>query len=155
MDNTLIVDLYMFFTASYGGLIAGLIYDLYRTIRYFLKPGKFISYILDLLFWIIIILFFFFILIKINWGEIRGFIVIGFFLGIIIYMKVFSKFILPICIKIVQYIYIFFSEIFSWVLFPLKFLKRKSTPTVRKMKNVPKEMIKEIKKHKRIISSKK
>lgn len=151
MDNTLILDLYMFFTATYGGLIAGFIYDVYRSIRYISKPSKYASYIQDFLFWTVVVILFFYILIKINWGELRGFIVIGFFLGIIIYMKIFSRFLYPICVKILGLI----SKLISLIFSPFRLLKRQTAPTINKIKKVPREMVKEIRKYKKIISTKK
>lgn len=151
MDNTLILDLYMFLTATYGGLIAGFIYDVYRSIRYISRPSKYVAYIQDFLFWTVVVILFFYILIKINWGELRGFIVIGFFLGITIYMKIFSRFLYPICVKILKLISKFISLIFS----PFRFVKKQTAPTITKVRKVNKEIIREIKKYKKIISTKK
>lgn len=155
MDNSLFIDLHIFLTAIYGGLIAGVIYDLYRTLRYVSKPSKYSTYLQDILFWTIITFLFFYILIKINWGELRGYIVLGFILGIIIYIKVFSKITYPILIEIGKIISRFIKEIIFLVLFPFKFIKKKTSSSIRKMKRIPVEAVKELKKYKKIISSKK
>lgn len=155
MDTSLMIELHIFFTAVYGGLIAGFIYDIYKTIRYFSKPSKIITYIEDLLFWTIIATIFFFILIKINWGEIRGYIIFGFIIGVLIYVKIFSKFIYQICIKVGRIVNEFIKNSLSLILYPFRFLKTKSSPTLKKMKKVPAEIVKQTKKCKKIISSKK
>ncbi|MBU5313305.1 spore cortex biosynthesis protein YabQ [Tissierella carlieri] len=155
MDTSLILEIHMFFTAIYGGLIAGFIYDIYRTIRYFSKPSKFITYLGDLLLWTVIASVSFYVLIKINWGELRGYIILGFILGIFIYYKIFSKFIYTICIKIGGVIKKTTMGIISLILYPFKFLKSKSSPTFKKIKKVPIEIIRQTKKYKKIISTKK
>ena len=155
MDTTLMLELHMFLTAIYGGIIAGFIYDIYRTIRYFSKPSKFITYLEDLLFWTIISSIFFYILIKINWGEIRGYIILAFLLGVIIYTKIFSKFIYPFCIKGGRIVNKIVQRIICLILYPLRILKSKSSPTIKKVKRIPIEVIRQTKKYLKIISSKK
>lgn len=155
MDNSLILELHIFLTSIYGGIIAGLVYDLYRTIRYHSKPNKFITYIQDFLFWLIITYVFFYTLIKINWGQIRGYIVLGFLMGVIIYIITFSKYIYPLAVKVAGAIKKIIKGIIYLILYPFKYMKRKTCPTLNKFRKVPIEIIREIKKYKKIISSKK
>lgn len=155
METSLIIELHNFLTSIYGGLISGFIYDIYKTKRYYSKPNKFITYLEDLLFWIIIAFIFFFVLIKVSWGQIRGYILIGFVLGIFIYSRVFSPFIYPICIKIGNSIKNVVRGLFGAVIYPFKFAKSKSSPIYRKLKNIPIEIIRRSKRYKKIISSKK
>ncbi len=155
MDTSLMVELHIFFTAIYGGLIAGFIYDIYRTIRYFSKPSKFVTYLGDLLFWTIITSVFFYVLIKINWGEIRGYIIFGFILGVFIYHKIFSKFIYPICIKMGGIMNNATKRVLFIIFYPFRVLRSKTSPTLKKIKKVPIEVIRQTKKYKKIISSKK
>lgn len=68
MDATIRVELYIFITSIYAGLLIGLIYDLYRTVRYFSRPKKLVADIGDILFWLIIALVFFYIMNKSNWA---------------------------------------------------------------------------------------
>lgn len=155
MDNSLILDLHSFLTSIYGGLVAGFIYDLYRTIRYYSKPRKFISYLGDLFFWTIMTSLFFYILIKVNWGEIRGYIILGFILGIFLYMKIFSKYIYPICVKIGSIVKKIVKGILCILLWPLSQIKKKSSYTLKRCKNIPIVLKRELKRYKKIISTKK
>ncbi|WP_313757803.1 spore cortex biosynthesis protein YabQ [Tissierella sp.] len=155
MDTSLMLELYIFFTVVYGGLIAGFIYDIYKTIRYFSKPSKIITYIEDILFWTIIASVLFFILIKINWGEIRGYIVFGFMIGVFIYLRIFSKFIYPICIKVGRIVMMVTKKTMYLFFYPIRCLRDKSLPTIRKMKKISIEIVKQRKKYKKIISTKK
>jgi spore cortex biosynthesis protein YabQ len=155
MDTSLILEIHIFLTVIYSGLIVGFTYDLYRTVRYFFKPNKIITYLGDLLFWTAIAYIFFYTIIKTNLGEIRGYILFGFFIGIIIYYKLFSKYIYRLCIKLGKVLSTFIKGIFSLTLSPFKFLKKKSSPIFKKIRKVPAEIIQQTKKYKKIISSKK
>lgn len=155
MDTSLILEFHIFLSSIYGGLIGGVVYDIYRTIRYLSKPSKFISYLGDLIFWTIITSIFFYILIKINGGEIRGYIILGFFIGAFIYIKLFSKFIFPVCTKVGMVVNKIINITFFIILYPFKLLKNKFLPIVKKVKKVPIEFIRGIKRYKKIISTKK
>ncbi len=155
MDNTLILDLHIFLGSIYGGLIAGFVYDLYKTIRYYSKPSKFRTYLGDLLFWIILSILFFYILLKINWGEVRGYIIIGFLFGIFLYKKIFSKAIYQLCLKIGGVIRKLLGKLVFVIIYPFKYLKEKLYKWVKKTKNIPIYLIKQFKKYKKIISTKK
>lgn len=155
MDNTLILDLHIFLGSIYGGLIAGFVYDLYKTIRYYSKPSKFRTYLGDLLFWIILSILFFYILLKINWGEVRGYIIIGFLFGIVLYKKIFSKAIYQLCLKIAGVIRKLLGKLVFVIIYPFKYLKEKLYKWVKKTKNIPIYLIKQIKRYKKIISTKK
>lgn len=155
MNDSLMLELHIFLTSIYGGIIVGLVYDLYKSLRYLSKPSKIITYIGDFLFWIIMSYIFFYTLVKINWGEIRGYILFGFFLGIIIYMIVFSKYIYPIFVKMTALIKKSVVFTTSSILYPFKYLKKRSFKTVNKIKKIPIEIVRDIKKYKKIIYTKK
>lgn len=154
MDTTLLLEFHIFLSTIYGGLVAGFIYDVYKTIRYFSKPRKFMTSLGDLLFWTLTASIFFIILIKNNWGEIRGYTILGFFLGILVYNKIFSRFIYPICLRIGRILKGFFAKLLSIVFYPFRVLK-KTSPLFKKVKRIIVEIFRQIKKHKSIIFSKK
>lgn len=154
METSLMVELHIFLTAIYGGLIAGLIYDMYKVMRYLFKPRKLMTYIGDLLFWTIMTSVFFYTLIKNNWGEIRGYIVFGFLLGIFIYHKIFSKFIYPLCLKGGIVIGKTIKGVVDIIIYPFKILKSKSSPKLKKIKKIPIEIIRQTKKYKKIFKQK-
>ncbi len=155
MDNTLKLEAYIFLTSIYGGLIGGLVYDIYRVIRYYSRPKKLGTFIEDFLFWLGMALIFFYVLIKSNWGEIRGYIVLGFILGGFVYIKILSKVVYPILIKVCEWILKGINKIVKTIKFPFSYLKNKLSPKARKIKRIPLEAVKEIKKYKKIISKKK
>lgn len=155
MEISMLMELHMFFTTVYGGLITGFVYDIYRTIRYLSKPKKIMTYLGDLLFWTIAAIILFLTVIKINWGEIRGYILLGFFLGGLIYIKLFSPYIYPICVVVFQKTKNTVKFVLSIIFFPLNFFKSKLMHILKKIKKTIIILVKEAKKYKKIISSKK
>ena len=81
-----------------------------------------ITYLEDILFWIltgIIILYSIFIF---NNGEIRLFMFLGILLGVAIYMLTISSFIIKINVKIIVTLKNIFTKIFTVVIKPFKFI---------------------------------
>lgn len=113
-------DFYIFLIAINYGLIFGGIYDFYRVFRYFSKPKKILSSIEDLLFWIVITGLVFMFLVRQTDGIIRGFILLGFIIGYIFYIKVISRFSYKIIRSIFQLIFTLFSEIMKIILYPFR-----------------------------------
>lgn len=158
MTTDIKFEFYIFLNSVYAGLVSGIIFDLYRVIRYFFKPKKVVTIIEDLLFWIGIGLIFFYILNKSNWGQLRGYVFIGFFLGGLIYLNILSKVLLPIFLKIFKKLGIAIRGIVHVVKFPFVKIKRVLSPSMakmRKIKRISKETVKEIVRLRKIISQKK
>lgn len=158
MDNSVKMQAYVFFTVFYGGLIVGFIYDVYRGFRYYLNPRKLITFIEDLVFWILATFITFYILIKSNWGELRGYIFIGLFLGIYLYLKLLSKLIYPIILKILRLLCLIVDKIIKIIIFLLNMIKKILSPLFNKMKkarDVSGEIIKDTNKYIKILSKKK
>ena len=155
MENSLTLELHIFLTSIYGGIIGGLVYDIYRSIRYNYKRSKFVTYIQDFLFWLVMTYIFFSILIKINWGEIRGYIILGFLIGLVIYMVTFSKFIYPITTKLIGLIKGVIKNTINFIIYPFKYIKKKTYPNLNKFRKIPIEIVRQGKRYRKIISSKK
>lgn len=158
MDTTIRVQFYIFLTSIYAGLLIGFAFDLYRVIRYFIKPKRIIAGIEDLLFWIVVAIVFFYIINKSNWGELRGFIFFGTFLGGIIYIKVLSRVLYPLMMKLFRGVIFSVRWTVNMVKIPFARAKKVLIPGIKRMnriKRVPQEAIKEIKRYRRIISQKK
>ncbi|MCF6464557.1 spore cortex biosynthesis protein YabQ [Clostridium sp. Cult2] len=158
METTIKIQLYIFLTSIYGGLISGLAYDIYRVTRHYFKPRKIVTIIEDLLFWIGVSFIFFYIIYKSNWGSLRGYIFIGFFIGGFIYLKILSKVLFPFWMKIFDGIITIVKKIFAIIKLPFKHIKNLLSPRIKRInriRKIPKEAISEIKRYKKIISNKK
>lgn len=158
MDITSKIQVYIFATSLYGGLIAGLFYDIYRINRYYFKPKNIATIVEDFIFWIGIALIFFYILNKSNWIELRAYVFIGFFVGGIIYLKILSKIFFPFLIKLLDKITAIIKEMTNFIVLPFKYINKKIGPKIRKLKRskgIFKEAISEIKRYTSIIFRKK
>ena len=85
---------YLFLIFVINGLLIGLLFDFFRILRLSFKTRDFVTYIEDIIFWIItgiIVLYSIFIF---NNGEIRFFMFLGIALGAFLYMTLFSGYII-------------------------------------------------------------
>ncbi len=99
------------FTMSLAvGILLGLVYDGIRIFRRVVKHNIIVISIEDILFWMMAIVILFTFLIYENNGEIRGFIILGIFIGVFIYLKVFSNPIVKIGTKILKTILDMFNK---------------------------------------------
>lgn len=133
------------------GLVIGILFDIFRILRKSFKTTDFITYLEDIIFWILtgcIMLFSIFIF---NNGEIRSYVFIGIAIGIILYMLVISRFFIRISVNIIKFI----KRILSY---PIKLIKNIVTkiiikPTLKILKNIhdlTKNKPKHINKHKKM-----
>lgn len=158
MDITIKMQFYIFLTSIYGGLIAGFFYELYRISRHYFKPKYIVTQIEDFLFWIGISLIFFYILHKSNWGEIRGYVFLGFFMGGFMYLNLLSKLFYPLLKRLFDGIGLLINKIFQGIMLLFKPIKKRLSPILKGLQNlkkIPKESYNQIKKQKAIISNKK
>lgn len=101
---------YLFLIFTLNGIIIGLLFDFFRVLRKSFKTSDFITYIEDILFWIltgILILYSIFIF---NNGEIRFYMLLGIFIGIALYMLMFSNYVIKINVFIIKIIKNFFYQ---------------------------------------------
>ncbi len=128
---------------SITGIVIGILFDIFRIFRKSFKTSDIITYLQDILFWILTGFIVLFAIFKFNDGEIRSYIFIGIALGILIYMLTISRFTIKYCVAIVQWI----KKIISYpisiiikfskkiIINPIIKLSRKLIPKVKKTKN--------------------
>ncbi len=113
---------YLFLIFIINGFIIGLIFDIFRILRKSFKTSDFLTYIEDILFWIItgiIVLYSIFIF---NNGEIRFFMFIGILLGAILYLLLISKYVIKISVKTIQEIKKAINFIIKIIILPFKII---------------------------------
>lgn len=72
----------LYFSASlFCGMVCGIYYDVFFAVRTLTKSGKIMTFIFDLLFFVLSIITFFYFLYIINGFDIKWFILMGFFGG--------------------------------------------------------------------------
>lgn len=87
---------YLFLVFSLTGVILGVLFDFFRVLRKTFKTGDFVTYIEDILYWILAGIIILYNIWFFNDGEIRVFMILGILMGAIIYCLTLS----PIFIKI-------------------------------------------------------
>lgn len=153
---------YLFLIFILNGVLIGIIFDIFRILRKSFKTPNFITYIEDILFWIISAIIILYSLFIFNNGQFRGYIFIGIFFGIAIYMLFFSKFIINFSVKIISFVKKTISFIFKIISFPIKIIfniiKRiVFKPFIQistKIFNYSKKILKNTNKHDKIIQNK-
>ncbi|MCF6097707.1 spore cortex biosynthesis protein YabQ [Thermovorax subterraneus] len=96
------VDVQLLFLAGAisSGIIAGLFFDIYRRLRRFLKPGPILTAVGDFIYWIFMALVTFYIIYKINYGQVRVYLFLGFATGLLVYCCAVSPYVIKVSIKI-------------------------------------------------------
>jgi spore cortex biosynthesis protein YabQ len=74
-----------------AGVAVGLLYDVSRAGRQYLRPSRNVLFFLDLLFWILAALFVFLVLLAANRGEVRAYVFAGLSAGWVLYALIFSR----------------------------------------------------------------
>jgi len=75
----------VFFVIFFVGFFAGVFFDLLRAIKKVFQLGSKILFWVDILFFLLITVIVFQVLFLLHWGEIRVYVFISFFCGIIFY----------------------------------------------------------------------
>ena len=119
----IINQVYLFLIFIVNGIIIGILFDFFRVLRKSFKTTDIVTYIEDLLFWILTgfsILYFIFVF---NNGEIRLFMFLGIAIGITVYMLIFSSIFININITELVFFKNIFKKILIFILILFKYLK--------------------------------
>jgi spore cortex biosynthesis protein YabQ len=115
---------YLFLIFIINGILIGLLFDFFRILRKNFKTIDFITYIEDIIFWIITGLIVLYSIFTFNNGEIRGFIFLGIIFGSLIYLLTISKYIIQ-----------FFTKVITIIKMPFDIMKQKAKIIYQKIKN--------------------
>ncbi len=127
---------YLFLVFSLTGVAIGVLFDFFRILRRTIKTANIITYIEDILFWVLTGILILYNIWYFNNGEIRIYMFLGIILGVLIYMstlsnivvKLFTR-ILGIIIKVLELpfktIIAVFRKIITIILsFSIKYVKK-------------------------------
>lgn len=103
----------LFLVFIINGIIIGILFDFFRILRKSFKTSDFTTYIEDILFWILTGFSILFTLFKFNNGEIRLYMFFAIVIGVLLYMLIFSSYIIKINVSII----VFFKKIIKKILF--------------------------------------
>ncbi|KMT22045.1 spore cortex biosynthesis protein YabQ [Clostridium cylindrosporum] len=111
-----------FFSTIIAGVLVGVMFDIYRIIRGISPPNKIMAAFSDILFWILQSIVVFVFLMATNNGELRYYTFVGIIVGLLFYFKFISKIFKIILIRILLIISNVFSIIKNVLLIPFKLL---------------------------------
>ena len=117
-------QLYLFLIFTINGILIGIFFDCFRILRKTFKTSDFVTYIEDILFWIISGISVLITIFKFNNGELRLFIIIAILFGVVIYISSFSKYFISINVSLINLFSKILSKVIHILLFPLKSVLR-------------------------------
>ena len=94
---------YLFLVFSLTGVAIGILFDFFRILRKSIKTSNLVTYIQDILFWILTGIIVLYSIWYFNNGELRIFVFLGLIIGILIYMTTLSSIIVKIFTKILVF----------------------------------------------------
>jgi len=111
---------FLFFSAVAFGFFAGFLYDFFKIFRKIVRHKKIFVQIEDFFYWTACSLVLFFIMLEENFGEVRGFLILGAFVGMILYFVLLSRFFISVSNKILFCVKKFFMFLFGMFFIPLR-----------------------------------
>lgn len=96
-------QVYIFLSSVLIGAIMGVIFDFFRALRRNGKTKNIVVYLQDIIFWIIVAIIIITSSFFLNNGELRGYMLIGYLLGALLYMLILSNYIKSIFIIIMDF----------------------------------------------------
>ena len=93
---------YLFLVFSLTGVAIGILFDLFRILRRSIKTANIVTYIEDILFWILTGILILYNIWYFNNGEIRIYMFLGIIIGVLIYMSTLSNILVKIFTKILS-----------------------------------------------------
>ena len=135
---------FTFIIFIFVGILIGIVFDIFRIIRRSFKTPDFITYIEDILFWIISGTLLLFCIFTFNNGELRLYLFVSIILGNLIYIFTLSKYfikvntyLINILKKILYYFYSIIKKIYNP---PVRFLKNIKINLTKNMKKTRKNI---------------
>ena len=93
---------YLFLVFSLTGVEIGILFDFFRILRRTIKTGNIVTYIQDILFWILTGVLVLYNIWYFNNGEIRVYMFLGIIIGTLIYMSTLSNIFVKLFTKILS-----------------------------------------------------
>lgn len=113
---------FVFIFTVYGGIIIGILYDIYRVLKGSRRRDKFITSIWDVAFLAAAMLVVLWAVFSSNYGDIRAYVFIGFIVGLFLYDKILSRIALAVFLFIKRNTVFFFKTTNNILILPFKFL---------------------------------
>lgn len=122
MDNLVTSQAHIFLIFVINGILIAFIFDIFRITRKSFKTPDWVTYVEDILFWLITCIILAYSIYKYNNGEIRLFMFIATLIGSIIYILTISKYIIKMSVRIINILKKIFNTFVYYISFPVKIL---------------------------------
>ena len=122
--STSLHQLYVFFMFFLTGCIIGILFDIFRILRKSFKTSDFVTYIEDIIFWLMSGFILIYSIFIFNNGELRIYLFLGLILGLVAYLLIISKYFILINVKAILTLKSFFCSIIHILLFPFRLLRK-------------------------------
>jgi spore cortex biosynthesis protein YabQ len=160
---------YVFSYSVYGGILIGILYDIYRAIKGRKKSERLITSLWDILFLFSVFFVVIWAVFSSSYGDIRAYVIIGFLVGFYLYEKLLGRIAVGLFHFLFRSITSFFKKTNSVLVFPIKllgsFLYRcynslvyilgRKKIRLRKVRRLPKQVIDDYKKYYSLIVKRK
>lgn len=93
---------YIFMAFSIVGVAIGLLFDIFRILRKTIKTNDIVTYLEDILFWILTGIIIVFSMYYFCDGQLRFFMIIGIILGTVIYILTISRYVIKVSVFIIN-----------------------------------------------------
>lgn len=113
---------YVFLVFFISGMLIGILFDIFRILRKTFTTKDIVTYLEDILFWLITGVFLIFILFTFTNGEIRLYNIFSLIIGFICYILTISKFFIKISVIILSFLKNILYKILKILTYPVKFL---------------------------------
>lgn len=91
------------------GVALGVLYDLFRVLRAYIKPGRVVTAVLDVLYWVLAVCALIGFVLTVSGGQMRWYVLVGAFCGGFVYMCTISglffravRIIIKLCIRLLR-----------------------------------------------------
>ncbi|MGE5614074.1 MAG: spore cortex biosynthesis protein YabQ [Bacillota bacterium] len=126
-------QVYAFLCSVAGGMAIALLYDIFRIFRKTVKTGVLAAYIQDLLYWLIVAVIMFMTIYYSNDGELRAYLFLGAFLGVLLYALAFSRIVMESSMLIIRAAAKLFKLIFLIISYPIRLILRVFSAPAKKL----------------------
>ena len=113
---------YLFLIFTVNGILIGFLFDIFRILRKSFKTNDLVTYIEDIIFWILTGIIILFSMCKFCDGELRGFTIIGIAMGVILYMLTISTYVIKVFVFIINILKTIIVKTINIIIYPFKFI---------------------------------
>lgn len=137
-------EMMVLFGTFLGGIVLGLVFDLFRILRKNFKCADKLLWLQDVLMWAVMLAVVYITLFITNDGKIRWYVFVGFITGVAIYMVTVSAFVMKISTAVICFFKKIFSFVFIVLMFPFKIVYKFLSKSFSKAFHTTRKLIKRI-----------